>query len=711
MLLARDLLEDQSVFRAPRESYAAPRISVILPTYNRARGLETAISAALAQTYSDLELLVVDDGSTDDTFDVIEQLRARDPRVIHVRNARNIGLAALSLNTGISLARGQYIVILSQETCWRPHALQALLRHVRSGAEPTVVVGLEQVGERVTPGAVLNLVRLYERNEIANATVLFPRRLVERLGMFDSHIALRDGAAWDLWLRYIRHVPFVTTAEIIADIAPGVPNAVFAPSLLFYYLHEIPREGHLSISAWRDQAVDALQIGDFALPPEFRRQVYDEHLVPFFRDYANDLPPLADFVPAPPSDYQTVLYTKNAYDVSNDVTLAHYDAVARSRGMKSYFVPLPHVSEDWSRAADALLLVRTGEDRSRALLDDALGKGIPAGFYLDDDLLHFYEYGGPDYHYLEPGTPYYETLQDVIRRSDAVWVTNHFIRESVASLNPRVIPHNNAVPERMLPRSIRPHEPGKPWLIGYTGSAYRLQEFTQLWDALVAISRRFQDHLVFGFWGVEISALPSLNSPTYCRPFSFSYPAYLKRLQEASFDILLTPLLDTPRPRLAKSLIKYYETAVAGALGIYSDVPQYASLPAGETCLKAANTPDAWYAVLHEALTMRSERFDSLRGKALAHVRGAYTETAQIDLHEAAWRATEFHARTRARRGEDGRPRIMCLLPSPESDETEIRAWQQLLSEYGVEPVAVKVTRTASADLRTLLAGSSSLPA
>src|SRR4029077_21296369 len=112
-----------------------------------------------------------------------------------------------------------------------------------------------------------------------------------------------------------------------------------------------------------------------------------------------------------------------------------------------------------------------------------------------------------------------------------------------------------------------------------------------------------------------------------------------------------------PAPVRARAPSRYYHAAVAGALGIFSDVPVYAALPHGLTCLKAANDPEAWYAALREAVTMPAERFGLLRRRMVEHVRLEYTERAQIHLHEAAGAATQLHAAPRGRRGEDGRPR------------------------------------------------------
>src|SRR5215470_8388474 len=96
-----------------------PRVSVLLPTYNRAHYLAEAIQSALDQTYADLEVVVVDDGSTDNSAELVR--RFADPRVRLFRQ-ENRGISA-ALNTAFRAARGRYIAILNSDGRWLPELL------------------------------------------------------------------------------------------------------------------------------------------------------------------------------------------------------------------------------------------------------------------------------------------------------------------------------------------------------------------------------------------------------------------------------------------------------------------------------------------------------------------------------------------------------------------------------------------------------------
>jgi len=101
-----------------------PTVSVVIPTYNRAELLTRAIDSVLAQTYDDFELLVVDDGSTDDTEAVVTAYD--DDRVRYLAHETNRG-ANPARNTGIEAAEGEFVAFLDSDDEWRPRKLEAQL--------------------------------------------------------------------------------------------------------------------------------------------------------------------------------------------------------------------------------------------------------------------------------------------------------------------------------------------------------------------------------------------------------------------------------------------------------------------------------------------------------------------------------------------------------------------------------------------------------
>jgi glycosyltransferase involved in cell wall biosynthesis len=688
MLFVRDLLADQQVCR-PAGAPVAPEVSVVLPTYRRnASGLlRRALESVLSQSFTDLELIVVDDGSTDGSRELILAAQAADPRIVYVRHDLNCGLPALRVNEGIELARGRFIAFQFDDDEWLEGALEALVERARAEEEAAVVHGsalLERADgwTRELPDAPVHLLTLSFENRIANNSVLVSRELFDRHGLYDPHVAMRRLCDWDLWLRLARHAPFLgierrVAVTTVATDAVSLGATVPFELPLFRALSSIPRDSLLTPGRWRDYEVDGARLGGVEVTGAFRERLVRDFIVPYQRRLRHAFPHLAPPPPATGTAPRNLLVTMDSFYGSFEMCAGQYDLLAAARGeAKAHYQPLLQIAPGWERDADFLLLVRTVTPPGLRVQTEALAAGVPAGYYLDDDLLFLHEYG-PPFDALGPGGERRADLEAQLAGADAVWLTSPVIAESVLPLNPRIVPHNGAVPESWLPAALLPRGSSGKIRIGYAGDPYRIEEFRRIWSALERISEEFGDRVEFDLWGIDAAALPPLASQVSQRPYTFSYPQFIDRLREARFDILLTPLLTAPRPRLAKAPSQYYHTAVAGALGIFSDVPAYGALLDGLTCLKSANDPDSWHAALRAAVTLPEARFDLLRRRMVEHVRLEFTERAQIHLHEAAVRATEFHAATRERRGVDGRPKVLHLT----------RGAAALAREYGVDAV------------------------
>jgi glycosyltransferase involved in cell wall biosynthesis len=673
-------------------------VSVALPTWRRhATGtLRRALDSVLEQSLRDLELIVVDDGSTDGTWDYLRERQAQDPRLVLVRHEQNSGLPAIRVNEAIELSRGRYLAFQFDDDEWVDGALDMLVARAEGLSEPAVVYGeallvFPDGHQDRYPSVDVKLTTLFWRNHIANNSVLVPRSLLERFGLYDCHIAMRRICDWDLWLRLVRHVQFVAAGGLVSRVYVAQdPSALglIAPYdiPLVRFLMALPRNELLSLTRWRDYEVDALCVAGVDVPRGLRHRLIADQIRPYFEQ--SGLPPSirakqSVLQAEPPPGPRTLTCVLDGCYPSTDLCFGHYDDQTRARRTYVRFEQLKQMSPTWPSETDILLLVRTVTESTPELARRAVAEGVPSAYYLDDDLLSLHEYG-PPFDNLAPGQPFYANLVSELQQVDAVWATSRVIAESVRPHNARIVPHNGAVPEAWLPTRLRPRGADGRIRIAHTGSGYRAKEFEHIWEGLRQIAREFSDLVEFEFWGVDVSELPALEAPSSLIPYLHSYPEFMTRMRGAGLDILLTPLLDRPRFRLAKSPNKYYHVAAAGAFGIFSDVPPYAGLPHGLTCLKAANTPEAWYEALREALRMPEERFDAMRRSLIEHVRLEFTETAQIHLHEAACRATELHRHTSGHRHPDGRPRVL-LLGSP--DRRPSPELQDVLRRYAIEPV------------------------
>ena len=105
-----------------------PKVSIILPTYNGAKYLRESIDSCLSQTHKNIELIIVDDCSTDQTSQIIKPYQ--DARIRYIRNEKNMRLPR-SLNIGFALATGEYLTWTSDDNQFLPHAIETMLKILR----------------------------------------------------------------------------------------------------------------------------------------------------------------------------------------------------------------------------------------------------------------------------------------------------------------------------------------------------------------------------------------------------------------------------------------------------------------------------------------------------------------------------------------------------------------------------------------------------
>ncbi len=187
-----------------------PKISVIIPTYNRGHFLKEAINSVLHQTYSEFELIIVDDGSQDDTPKVVKSFKDRRIRYIYcphqgVSHARNVG---------IKNAQGEFIAFLDSDDLWLPKKLE-IQKNFLTQASNLLICQTEEVwvrnGRRVNPkkyhrkpsGRMFN--QSLRRCLISPSAVMMHRRLFETIGLFDEQMPVCED--YDMWLRVTLRFP------------------------------------------------------------------------------------------------------------------------------------------------------------------------------------------------------------------------------------------------------------------------------------------------------------------------------------------------------------------------------------------------------------------------------------------------------------------------------------------------------------------------
>jgi glycosyltransferase involved in cell wall biosynthesis len=180
-----------------------PRVSVICPTYNRGEAIRDTLASVRYQSITDWELMVVSDGSTDDTDDTVRVVAHEDPRVRLVRVPR-CGHPSGPRNTGLRLARGAVVAYLDHDDRWRPDHLAVVLASVDGGAD-LVATGFERNDSAGRVLATSTPLGMHWHPEIQTLAPLFePSRVAHRAGLPERVGGWRDGPGledWDLWVR------------------------------------------------------------------------------------------------------------------------------------------------------------------------------------------------------------------------------------------------------------------------------------------------------------------------------------------------------------------------------------------------------------------------------------------------------------------------------------------------------------------------------
>ena len=201
------------------------RVSVLMPVYNGVAYLREALDSILRQTFSDFELVVINDGSTDRSADVIKSYV--DHRVHYYENGQNIGLAR-SLNRGLSLTRGQYIARMDQDDISLPERLERQLAFMEAHPEVGVLgTACQHIDDSGRPGvtwpnpAQHSLIRwhLCFACSMIHPTVMMRKHTIQELGGYGSeaiHGREKYGAEdYDLWRRASRVTQLANLPEVL----------------------------------------------------------------------------------------------------------------------------------------------------------------------------------------------------------------------------------------------------------------------------------------------------------------------------------------------------------------------------------------------------------------------------------------------------------------------------------------------------------------
>ena len=241
-----------------------PAVSVIIPTYNRANLVAKAIKSVLSQTYQDFEIIVIDDGSTDNTEEIIRSFK--DKRVKYIKKYKENKGSSVARNIGIKVARGKYIALLDSDDEWLPEKLDKQIKVLQSESPEVGVVysNLCYIDEN---GKSMNKLRnpkkegyiyedLFGKNCVGTpSTVLIRKECFHQVGLFDDLLnAMED---WDMWIRIAKYYRF----------------ALIKVPLVKYRLHSNQKTRNLELKIITANRI----LVKYANELEIRREAHSKH--------------------------------------------------------------------------------------------------------------------------------------------------------------------------------------------------------------------------------------------------------------------------------------------------------------------------------------------------------------------------------------------------------------------------------------------------
>jgi len=368
-----------------------PKVSVLLPTFRRGKSglFRRCVKSILAQTLEDIELIIIDDGSTDGTAEQIEDFQDLDGRVSCLRHTKNIGLPAVSEYEGFLKARADMLSFAFDDVMFNEDALEKLLEQSEEAPHAVVWGHIEWSHFDPGTGQIVRSRLGMERSQgalrvfnfIPNCAVLMPRRIVEDVGFYDPHVGMARICDWDLWCRVSERYELK-----FVDVAVGLEDGPISGDSVgsTYTLDSAAADEWMRLE--RNEKLRPQNLGEydvFALDPRLGQStltVLDrlarKHAAP-----RKMRPPGASVTTEDPDGYILVV----GLDYNASIALC-FDmlppTIARRVRLVSYAGGLGY--EEMVRATCVIFVRSVGV--LSLWIDAARSMGIPMYFYLDDNL-------------------------------------------------------------------------------------------------------------------------------------------------------------------------------------------------------------------------------------------------------------------------------------------------------------------------------------
>ena len=594
----------------PQQFEATPQFSIMMPTYRRfASGhLTRAIQSVLSQTYKEFELIIIDDGSVDGSFDEIKRFMKLDPRVHCLRHPRNVGLPAIGCYEAYKKSQGEYLMFCFDDTEYQPNALEKVAEYTNlhnpritfsyidypyidaAGEVFQTYLGKDKISQ-----SILQII-----NVLPNLGAILHRDVPTEIGFLDPHVALVRLTDWDYWRRaakvlqlHFSGIHIGTEFGLMTGNSLGLTNPINLWMTSEWM--EIERDQALTPGTYEEYDVQEIpeQLSDQSKLTLQEMSRFYEHK--FWYSSQGEVKLSNHLSSEDRARNAKILVLTGANDASVSLYFEYVPQMGKNvRIVSPYYFDLQELIN-----ASALIISRhLFLSEITRWIQAARQLGIPHYYYLDDnftvlknELVEYRKYT------IENLRRELVSFKGVLVSTQALadYFTENNIHQNIYTFPPI------APPQRWLDGSLVPKKPANTIRIGFLGGPHRHKEFVT--DVLPAITRLAAEQtlelVIGGDLKISIEQYPQLR--IYQFPFDLSYRLALGHMQSADIDILVhagSITLNNPY----KSLNVLLNAWVLKAFPILANQPPYEdieTLGLGLVC----NGTEEWYKNLRRAVS------------------------------------------------------------------------------------------------------------
>ena len=597
-----------------------PEVSVLLPVEagDHNNLLHKSVDSILSQTLKNLELIVIDDGSTKETRDQIDILMQNDGRVSYLRHRYPIGLPAISEYEGFVKSRGKYLAFSSTNTVLEKTGIDALYKHLHSNESdfvygrvrtlsPDLLTGKlmkAQLGTSLHPQSAIRL-----KNKLSHCAVLLRKELLYQVGLADPTPFMVQDCHWDLWIRIAEYYDLQFLDKHIAT----VQNLVIDDCL-----HDSYYSDSWSVSELMGKHRNTLlspknfENCDIYEKPENLHELTNRAITDrnawHRRQFPEHLRQSTSATRSSTSHNEQIttrsrlLVSTAFYDASTSLCfddppdIAHMQLIRSADSRKTEVVQ-----------ATALIIVREIFDRNnQSWIDIAQKTAVPVYWFIDDNFM-ILAAESKEYSMYRPENvkQFMHLFAGVLASTNAI---QQYFRDQKLHDNVLVYPPISTLPLKHRKTAIAPKQ-NKSFRVLFFGGPHRIEALRKfILPALERLSSNLDIELIIGSEQADVITSDILH--IHHIPFDLDYRLALSRFVNADIDVLVHPSTNTYNAPY-KTLNALINADKIGATLAVSDVPPFSEFHDAGIMAFAEDSVVAWFTTLKE-LAHNSEKRSSL---------------------------------------------------------------------------------------------------